>query len=363
MITGHGGNINQLADKLQCPVHEIVDMSCNLNPLGTPFFIIKIISNRLDTIHHLPEPDAISIRQGFARHHDINPDKVIAGNGTTWFIFTLPHALELKNAVIAGPTYADYKDACYMHNIPWKFVLADVTHQFVPDLDAISQLAKTADAVFICNPNNPTGTLLSKEQIESLATAHEDTLFIIDESYLPFVDQAKEISLVSENKYQNVLVLSSMSKIFAIPGLRTGFISGPEPVILKLMKFYQPWSVNALAQAVICDIFEQSEKIDPFYQETRAFVQRERQSFLTTMALVKGIELFDSTTCFILAKLTNRLTSDQLCEATGGYKILIRDCANFDGLSDKYIRFSLKNTFENKRLARVIQTVLETSHD
>lgn len=359
MITGHGGNINQLADTLQCPIHEIVDMSSNLNPLGTPDFIKKMISNRLDTLHRLPEPDAGQMRRGFARYHGINPEKVIPGNGTTWFIFTLPHALGLKNAVIAGPTYADYKDACQMHHTSWKFIQADAGHRFEPDIDAISRLSSTADAVFICNPNNPTGTLVQREQIEYLASTHGNTLFVIDESYLPFVDQAEEISLVSNNQYRNIVVLSSMSKIFAIPGLRTGFLSGPESLINQLIQFYQPWSVNALAQAVICDIFEQPEHIEPFYQKTKKFVKKQKTDFFNTMAAVDGIELFNSTTCFILAQLTSNLNSHQLCEAVGRHKILIRDCANFDGLSDRFVRFSLKIPELNQRLAGVIQKTVE----
>lgn len=360
MITGHGGNINQLASWLQCPVHEIVDMSSNLNPLGTPDFIKKMISNRLDTLSRLPEPDAGQMKRGFAKYHGLDPETVIAGNGTTWFIFTLPHALGLKNAVIAGPTYADYKDACQMHQVSWKFVQADADREFEPDMDALSKLSRTADAVFICNPNNPTGTLVQKEQIEYLAAAHTSTLFIIDESYLPFVNHAEEISLVSSNQYQNMAVLSSMSKIFAIPGLRTGFLSGPESLMNKLLQFYQPWSVNALAQAVICDIFRQPEQINPFYQQTREFVERQKTGFFNAMTDVDGIRLFDSTTCFILAQLTGNVSSRKLCEAMGRHKILIRDCANFDGLSDRFVRFSLKTPEINQRLAEVIKEVLET---
>lgn len=359
MIIGHGGNIKDLAKNLDCTVDDIIDMSSNLNPIGPPENIEKVICDNLVKIRSLPEPDAMTMRKGFAKFHGIDHTRVVAGNGTTWFIYTLPKALDCKNVLIAGPAYSDYMDACLMHKISFQHCLAKASDMFNPDIDEISQMAKGADMVFICNPNNPTGSLILREKLEHLIQKHTHTYFVIDESYLPFVDQAGDYSLVSKTGYKNLIVLSSMSKIFRIPGLRTGFLSAEQSIVEKIMAYYQPWSVNALAQTVIEHIFDHPEAIEPFYRKTRDYIKAEKQAFLERLNNIQGMQLFDSHTYFILARLTNGMNSRDFCERIGLHKILIRDCANFFGLSDQYVRFSLKKRKTNMILADVIKQALK----
>ena len=359
MIIGHGGNINNLAKKLDCGVNDIIDMSSNLNPLGPPETIEKVICDNLIKIRSLPEADALTMRKGFADFHGIDHSGVAAGNGTTWFIYTIPKALGSKKVLIAGPTYSDYKDACLMHNIDFQHYIAKDSNQFNPDIDQISRMAEQADTVFICNPNNPTGALVLREKLEYLIKKHNKTVFIIDESYLPFVDRANEYSLVSKTGYENLIVLSSMSKIFRIPGLRTGFLSAAQGITEKILSYYQPWSVNALAQAVIEHIFNYPERIEPFYKKTREYIKEEKRIFLENLKDVQGINFFESSTYFILAVLTNGGTSMDFCEKIGRHKILIRECSNFLGLSDRYVRFSLKERKINQYLAELIKLAVK----
>lgn len=358
MITGHGGNIKKLAEQLGCEAGDIIDMSSNLNPLGPLDCIEPFIRENVMKIRALPEPDAGSMRNGFAGFYGVDENRVMAGNGTTWFIYTLPLALGSKRVLICGPTYADYKDACLMYGIQYDHYLADVSRRFQPDIEELSLMAGHADTVFICNPGNPTNALMQRSDIEYLLKRHPGTVFIVDESYLPFVERAEDISLVPETKYSHLLVLSSMSKIFRIPGLRTGFLSADSKIIEKVMAYYQPWSVNALAQAVVEYIFSRSEDIDPFVRKTRDFIKTERNRFIKSLAGIQGLEIFDSCTCFILARLHNGMSSGEFCEAIGRNRILIRDCANFLGLSDQYVRFSLKKMETNDRLVSLIREVM-----
>jgi threonine-phosphate decarboxylase len=359
MIQGHGGNKQKLAEQLDCPVADIIDMSSNLNPLGPPDRIHAVIRENLSAIHSLPEPDAASMCKGFARYHDIDPEVVMAGNGTTFFIYTLPRALEAKRVLIAGPTYSDYKDACSMHGIDHFHCLAQKEQNFQWDMDQVSEMAASCDLVFLCNPNNPTGALTPRDKIASLIKRHPSVCFVVDESYLPFVDDARNLSFVSDTHYPNLLVLSSMSKIFRIPGLRTGFLSGARSLIDKVAGHYQPWSVNALAQEVITDIFAHPEEIEPFYEQTRAYIRQEKQVFTQALGGVNGIRLFDAPPYFILAEL-DHMTAPDFCRAIGQYKILIRDCGNFHGLTHRFVRFSLKTRKINLALAASIKKVLTT---
>jgi threonine-phosphate decarboxylase len=357
MIIGHGGNKTALARELGCHENEIVDMSANINPLGPPERIAQVIRDHVSAIQYLPEPDARSMVQGFARYHDIDPDTVIAGNGTTWFIYILPLALKAQNVLILGPTYSDYADACRMHKIEPKFWIAEPANGFVPDLESVSEMAADAELVFVCNPNNPTGVLMDPAFIITLVQRHPRTCFVVDESYLPFVADGDDRSLIHAGEYANLLVLSSMSKIFAIPGLRTGFLNGAPDLIEKVRSFSQPWNVNSLAQAVIKDIYDHPEQIVPFYKKTRAFIAREKQWFLKEEAEIPGLVPVEGHTGFVLARLLHH-TAPQVCRRVGRERILIRDCSNFHGLNHRFVRFSLKDRESNLKLAVSLKKAL-----
>lgn len=211
--------------------------------------------------------------------------------------------------------------------------------------------------VFICNPNNPTGVLLDPAFVTTLLQRHPRVCFVVDESYLPFVDDGEDLSLIQAGPFPNLMVLSSMSKIFAIPGLRTGFISGAPDLIEKVRVYCQPWHVNALAQVVIRDIFDHPEQIAPFYEKTRAFIAREKQWFLGKQENFLDLVPVSGRTGFILARLQNH-TALQVCQRVGQDRILIRDCGNFYGLNQRFVRFSLKDRATNLKLVDSLKKAL-----
>jgi threonine-phosphate decarboxylase len=171
------------------------------------------------------------------------------------------------------------------------------------------------------------------------------------------VEDSDTFSLIRTGRFPNLLVLSSMSKIFAIPGLRTGFLNGSEPLIGKVAAYCQPWQVNALAQAVITDIYDHPEQIVPFYEKTRVFIAREKQWFLKEAADIPGLVPGDGRTGFVLCRLEHH-TAPRVCRQVGQDRILIRDCSNFHGLDHRFVRFSFKDRESNQRLAVSLKKAL-----
>ncbi|NJL60267.1 MAG: aminotransferase class I/II-fold pyridoxal phosphate-dependent enzyme [Desulfobacteraceae bacterium] len=257
------GNIYALAKRLECQPSDIIDMSSNVNPLGPPPGLAEFLTDNLDAIVALPEADAHSAIFAFAQRYGLDPECVVAGNGTTQLIYAIPKAIGSRNVVIVAPTYSDYADACKMHDIPYRYSLLTDSRNFEPDFDTLEQDIRDADTVFICNPNNPTGVLMASNQLEAFCKAFPDKTFIIDESYLPFVADAEQHSFLGRD-IGNVIVLHSMSKIFRVPGLRIGFASASPAITRKLIRYTLPWSLNSLAQAAVVWLMTRVSEIDEF---------------------------------------------------------------------------------------------------
>ena len=351
MLKGHGGNIYDLAQQLGCHPSEIVDMSSNMNPLGPPSDLVTLLQENIKTISTLPEVDANRTVNVFAGRYNIDPEQVIAGNGTTQFIYSIPRILETKRALIFGPTYADYADACAMHNIRYDYSTARESVAFELDMKAAEQQIQGYDMVFICNPNNPTGTIIPAADLEQLCKSHAGVNFVIDESYLMFVDGYNTQSMI-RSTLPNVMVLNSMSKFFGIPGLRIGFLISSPVIINKFRTYLLPWSVNSLAQMAVQYLMKQTAQVETFIENTVKFIAQERDILFETFKNSSVIKLFPSTTSFIIARLYGNLTADGLGNHLAHDRILIRNCSNFSGLSDRFVRFSLKTSEINRMFAK-----------
>lgn len=361
MITGHGGNIHEIAAKLGCLPSEIIDMSSNVNPLGPPPGLVEHLKQQLAEIEVLPQADAKKIIESFAIRHGISPKKALAGNGTTQFIYAIPKVLNSRKTLILGPAYSDYADACKMNHVSFEFAMAYDTDEFHHDMAQVEKQIPQFDTVFICNPNNPTGVLISGEVLKNLCRKFPRVFFVIDESYLPFVPEGESETLIKED-IENLLVLNSMSKIFRIPGLRIGFVVANSSVIQKFFQFYLPWSVNSLAQKAVAYLMNQRELTDDFIRQSRKYLNEQRNTFMRLMDNNDNIRCFESTTSFILAKLTGSMTSEQVCDSMARQRILIRNCANFFGLSDQFIRISLKTGDINKTVAEKLTRIIDSEN-
>ncbi|GAB6908170.1 L-threonine-O-3-phosphate decarboxylase [Desulfosarcina cetonica] len=348
MIGGHGGNIYHLARIHGCRPSDICDMSANVNPLGPMPDLMDHLAENLPVITALPEVDAGSMIAAFARQNAIDPQTVMAGNGSTQLIYRIPRALGSRRAIVVGPTYADYHDACVMHGVACEHLICREADDFVPDTERIREAAAGADLVFLCNPNNPTGAMADREAITDLCRALPETVFVIDESYLPFVPQPETISMI-RSELPNVLVLNSMSKAFRIPGLRIGFVKAPPPLMTKLAAYALPWSVNSLAQAAVTWLMTHADAVDAFLSETRTLIAAEKPKAIARLHASTAIRCFPSATTFILMRLPAGLDAPTVWQQMADQRILVRDCANFQGLSDAFIRISLKNLAENQR--------------
>lgn len=349
MIQGHGGNIFAVAEALGCRPEEIVDMSSNINPLGTIPGLLEYLREHLDRIRVLPEVDGRSAIRGIAALLGIAEERILAGGGTTQFIYAACAALGSRRVLIVGPTYADYADGCRMHGLEPDFFLATAATGFVPDPERLEEALGDHDTVFVCNPNNPTGQLIPHAALLHLCRRHPAVRFIIDESYLPFV-ASEEAQGMGHCGLDNVLVLWSVSKIFGMPGLRAGFLIANPPILEGFCRYMQPWSVNSLAQEAVRFLGDNVEAATAFMTRTHTYLAREGRLFRERMQPAH-LTVYPSRTSYFLMALPKPLKADSICRALARQRLLIRNCGNFHGLDARYIRIALKDAATNEVVA------------
>lgn len=347
----HGGNIISTANSLGLQVDELIDMSSNLSPLGMVPGLRDVLEKGIDQIAYLPEATSGTLCALFADHAGCLPQQVIAGNGTTDFIYDLPAMARFKKAVIVNPTYSDYRLACDYAGLPWQSFTLEFP-DFAVNFADLAETLEGGELLFFCNPNNPTGHLVGADVLRTFIKEHPQTTFVIDESYLPFT---KEPSLVSDDLPENLFVLCSSSKIYGIPGLRLGFLVSSEKNLTAIRERCRPWSVNRLAQLAGEFLLAQG---DSYVREVQDFMASERPSFVEQLQFLPGVTVVPGVVNFILCRLTT-MGADELAEKMLAEKIMIRNCGSFDGLDDSFFRVSLKSASQNRLFIDVLSSILK----
>ncbi|WP_028578718.1 pyridoxal phosphate-dependent aminotransferase [Desulfogranum japonicum] len=356
MIIGHGGNKVAAASKLGCRPEDIVDMSSNINPLGMVPGLMEHLGQRLEQVMSLPEVDAGEAIASMAHLLDIDPSRMLMGTGTTQFIYTVCPALQPERVLVVGPTYADYSSACTMHQVEQKYFLAGSEDGFRLDCQQLAIQAREYDVVFLCNSNNPTGQCVPHDDLVQLCRSLPDTTFVIDESYLPFAPKQYARSMTASG-LENVVVLWSISKIFGIPGLRAGFLVAEQPVLERFRAFMQPWSANSLAQEAAVFLGAHKKETLEFIEQSADFVRLQVDVFQSSLEDLP-LQIYPTLTPYMLIGLPENLRAESLCEAMLQERLLIRNCSNFYGLNDQYVRIALKNSDINEKAAQQLRNVM-----
>ncbi len=340
----HGGNVRRLAQIAGRSEDDVLDFSANINPLGPPEWLRPLISSQVSALQHYPDPHCTALIEAAAQRYGVSREEVIAGNGSTEILYLLARVLERKQAVIPVPCYGDYLKAA---------VQAGMSVRTPAENTPLPGEWLTSDTVvFIGRPNNPTGTVCSAEMLRELAAAHPDTIFVVDEAFGDFVEGFDSLT---SRRPANVVVLLSLTKIFAIPGLRTGCAIGDPSLIQRLLELQPPWSVNTFAQAVSTAALRDQE----YVARTRLYVTRQRARLLSELSSLPGVTVFPGEANFLLARLDRRgMDAASLADRMIAHGIAIRTCTSFQGLDERYFRVAVRTKAENARLLAALRDVL-----
>ncbi|MBI4653872.1 MAG: threonine-phosphate decarboxylase [Nitrospirae bacterium] len=367
----HGGNIYIAAEKLGLPESKIIDFSTSINPLRVPEKARDEIKKGLKNLSYYPDPDTRKLRKTIAQYHEIAHDTILCGNGSTELIYLIPRTLKPKKVLIPAPTFSEYERACKMTSYKLQVtsykLRKENRFELTPEEFISSLVTRHSslpfDMAFLCNPNNPTGRLLKKDDVLKIADASKKLkcYLVVDEAFIDFCPEESVIRYVQDNPY--LIVLRSMTKFYALTGLRIGYGVFPSHIINKLKEFKEPWTVNTLAQkAAIAALGDNN-----YIGKTLKLIKSEKD-FLENGFRRIDVEFFPSDANFYLLKiipphppLTKGGRGDLWVKTRDGNRItlalrkqgiLVRDCSNFKGLDSSYIRVAVKSRKDNTLLLK-----------
>jgi threonine-phosphate decarboxylase len=356
----HGGEVLAAAGKSGFQKSEILDFSSSVNPLGPSKKALSAAKNSFDSIAAYPDSNSNELREVIANHYGtITKNNVIVGNGSTELMYLFAEVFLKKGeyAAVLAPTFGEYESAVHKTGEECRFVKLNVNFQI--DTATFKQQTSGAKIVFICNPNNPTSMLVPMGQLTEIIkdALAKDTLVFLDEDFLEFVDNEKQLSLINKiNTYPNLFILRSFTKIYGLTGLRVGYGIASQPIIDALTCSKIPWNINCLAQTAAVAALKDEEHL----QKTLKLIKKEKAFLLKGLQEIAGFKLYpaDANFFFINIKKTD-LTAAQLHEKMLGQGVLIRDCSSFRGLDGFFIRVAVKTRVENMRLLEALGKVLK----
>lgn len=304
-------------------------------------------------ISRYPGPYGETLKQALAKRHKLSSAEVLVGNGSTQLIYLLCAALQPRKALIVGPAFSEYANALALGGATIREFILGAADGFQFSLPRfMAAWDRACDAVFLATPNSITGRLIPRAEIEAIARVAltRKSVVVIDEAFIDFVEAESVKLLVRQNPY--VIVLRSLTKYFALPGLRIGYLVGEACRVAQLAAYEEPWSVNApaLRVALVC------LKDAGFMRKTASWLEKERQFLSERLTAIEGLRPFLSRANFLLVKI-NRTGTDalQLRSFLLKKKILIRACESFAGLGPDYFRVAVKRRKDNLRLLAALR--------
>jgi len=330
---------------------DVMDFSANINPLGLPIAIKKAISSNVDGVLHYPQPWAEGLVKKIAEYCGVNKSNVLVANGSVELIYLVMRLYRPKTTLIPVPTFTEYERAANSIRSKVRFINMDEGENFKLPLFRLKK--NRADALFLCNPNNPTGNLLYDSPKDIKRLPHG--LIAVDEAFMDFLPTQNKHTLIRlALKSRRIVAIRTLTKFFALPGLRIGYVIAHKDIIAKLKLVLPPWNINFFGQLAA----ELILKDNAYIKKTYTIIQKERDFLFKQLNAIRGIRPYPSVANFIMIQLTCRWPSSHRLKGLLLKKgILVRDCSNFRNLSNRFIRIAIRSRKENLRLLQAVREV------
>ena len=331
MLHGHGDDL-----------HAYTDIKANFSSnIYTQFDhepLYRYVANHLEAIEAYPEPTPDRLEGELAEKLGIRPEEICITNGATEAIYLIAQAFRRARTAVLQPTFAEYADACRMHEHRVRFIYH------------IDDLPADAETLWLCNPNNPTGSVTAKQRIQQTIETAPQTTIVMDHSYDCFTREPL-LTVDEALAHENVLLLHSLTKRFAVPGLRIGYVTGQAPLIERIRQQRMPWSVNQVAVIATHYLIQHSRD---YYCDVNALME-ERMRMARKLSATGVVDVWPSDSHILLCKLRIGRAGALKEYLAKEHGLLIRDASNFPGLSAEFFRIAIQTPQADDFLVHAIE--------
>ncbi len=333
------------------------DLSANINPFGVPEQIMSSISKSLCDLSNYPDYACRRLRKKLAEDTGSRQEWIICGNGAADLLFTLAAAVKPKKALLVIPGFAEYEEALHTSDTELIYYCLRDDNGYQMNEEYLELLTPDIEMAFICSPNNPTGAVVEKELLLKIIKKckKNHTLLVVDECFNDFLDEPEEYSVINQTGYwDNLFILRSFTKMFAIAGLRLGYgITSNQDIIERMYKYRQPWPVSIPAQAAGIAAVDEKE----FVNRTRSFIRIEKEYLYKELERL-DVKYWKSAANYIMFQCSTNLKERML-----KHQILIRDCSNYKNLDKGHFRVAVKSHEDNSAFIESLEAELRTAQN
>lgn len=336
MIEGHGDDLYRYNSQVR------INFSSNICQQTDHTALKAHLANHLDLVNHYPEPQPRKLEEQLAEYHDIPAECVMVTSGVTEAIYLIAQMTRGGMSVIPQPTFSEYADACRLNE-------HIITYEYEND----QKLLPTRRIYWLCNPNNPTGSVMTEGIIDHLVATNPIHLFVVDQSYEGYT-AARLVDVKQVMRYPNLILLHSLSKRYAVPGMRVGYVTAHPEILRHLRQYQRPWSVGALAIEGARFLIAQDK---PAISDLEGLL-KETARLRDALRALPGISVCDTDSTFMLCMI-EQASSLQLKNWLIDHEgILIRNCSNFANLSPHHFRIATQSAEENNALISALHRFL-----
>ena len=349
----HGGGVDRALRELGLSRDQLLDFSASINPLGAPPQVHKALVDAIKRIGDYPEIDADSLRQDLGQYHQLPADNILPGSGSTELIYLLPRVFQPQKTLLVQPCFGEYAPALTSCNSKINSLTLSSEDEYHFSISRVlSMVDASTELVFLANPGNPTGIGIDPQQLLSLAKQLGRCRLLVDEAFVDFCPERSVLSAV--NALPNLLVLRSLTKFYAIPGLRAGYLAGSQADIAQLSAAREPWTLSNLAIAAARACLTASD----YQAQTLLLIPKLREQLKLGLERL-GMTVFPGAANFLLCRLPeNAPRAERIAARLRLDGILIRNCSDFLPLDNSFFRVAVLNSVANCRLLEKLQLIL-----
>jgi threonine-phosphate decarboxylase len=336
-----------------------IDFSISVNPLGPPAAAIAAYHDALPRIATYPPAKSAMLEERLAEWLGVAKENVLAGNGTTQLIYLLARVLEPARPFVVVPTFSEIANALAGEGLPPEPIQLAPERDYRLDIRQIDDaLAGHAGAIFFGRPNSPTGSTVVMTMVGEIASrcGRRGCWCVIDEAFVDFADPFESAVAIAAGN-PRMIVLRSLTKSFAIPGLRLGCVVAAEEVLSALRDSIEPWSVNVVAESVGVACLEHA---NDYLKRTRELVARERAYLLESLRKIDGVRVFPSVANFLMLEVTGESGPGDFGRQLLNCGLAVRDLGTMPGCTPGLYRIGIRSHADNERLVREISHLQST---